>query len=83
LGPASDKCETGAAAPVDVYRGENVGSERMLLLERGFVLNWIASNCSICEGSGGKCGFDNATYHFKCFCPDRPHSRACTSGESF
>jgi len=68
---------------VDVYRGENVGSERMLLLERGFVLNWIASNCSICEGSGGKCGFDNATYHFKCFCPDRPHSRSCTSGESF
>jgi hypothetical protein len=83
LGPASDKCETGAVAPVDVYRGENVGSERMLLLERGFVLNWIASNCSICEESGGKCGFDNATYHFKCFCPDRPHSRACTSGESF
>jgi hypothetical protein len=83
LGPASDKCETGAVAPVDVYRGENVGSERMLLLERGFVLNWIASNCSICEGSGGKCGFDNATYHFKCFCPDRPHSRSCTSGESF
>ncbi|KAL9392193.1 hypothetical protein Peur_016113 [Populus x canadensis] len=80
LGPASDKCETGAVAPVDVYRGENVGSERMLLLERGFVLNWIASNCSICEESGGKCGFDNATYHFKCFCPDRPHSRACTSG---
>ncbi|KAL9355177.1 hypothetical protein Peur_053147 [Populus x canadensis] len=80
LGPASDKCETGAVAPVDVYRGENVGSERMLLLERGFVLNWIASNCSICEGSGGKCGFDNATYHFKCFCPDRPHSRSCTSG---
>ncbi|KAJ6935941.1 hypothetical protein NC652_010853 [Populus alba x Populus x berolinensis] len=79
LGPASDKCETGAVVPVDVYRGENVGSERMLLLERGFVLNWIASNCSSCEESG-KCGFDNATYHFKCFCPDRPHSRACPSG---
>nr|XP_034890263.1 LEAF RUST 10 DISEASE-RESISTANCE LOCUS RECEPTOR-LIKE PROTEIN KINASE-like 1.2 [Populus alba] len=80
LGPASDKCETGAVVPVDVYRGENVGSERMPLLERGFVLNWIASNCSSCEESGGKCGFDNATYHFKCFCPDRPHSWACNSG---
>ncbi|KAG6777306.1 hypothetical protein POTOM_017125 [Populus tomentosa] len=54
LGPASDKCKTGAVVPVDVYRGENVGSERMLLLERGFVLNWIASNCSGCEESGGK-----------------------------
>ncbi|KAJ6860185.1 hypothetical protein NC651_036516 [Populus alba x Populus x berolinensis] len=80
LGPASKKCETGAVVPVDVYRGENVGSERMLLLERGFVLNWIASNCSGCEESGGKCGFDNATYHFKCFCPDRPHSWSCPSG---
>ncbi|KAI9387090.1 hypothetical protein POPTR_010G120950v4 [Populus trichocarpa] len=77
LGSTLDKCGTRVLAPVDVYRGENVGAERML--ERGFVLNWTASNCSICEDSGGKCGFDNAAYHFKCFCPVRPHSRRCYS----
>ncbi|CAK7357418.1 unnamed protein product [Dovyalis caffra] len=81
LGSASEKCETGVVAPVELYRGENVGIERML--ERGFVLNWTASNCSTCEKSGGKCGFDSSTYHFKCFCPDRPHAQYCNSGESF
>jgi hypothetical protein len=81
LGSTLDKCGTRVLAPVDVYRGENVGAERML--ERGFVLNWTASNCSDCEESGGKCGFDTATYDFKCFCPDRPHTWQCNSGESF
>jgi hypothetical protein len=81
LGSTLDKCGSQVLAPVDVYRGENVGAERML--ERGFVLNWTASNCSDCEESGGKCGFDTATYHFKCFCPDRPHTWQCNSGESF
>ncbi|KAK6281720.1 hypothetical protein POUND7_015545, partial [Theobroma cacao] len=52
------------------------------MLNRGFVLKWIASNCSICEASGGKCGFDYSTYHFKCFCPDRPHAWHCTPGNS-
>ncbi|KAL9352514.1 hypothetical protein Peur_055194 [Populus x canadensis] len=79
LGSTLDKCRTRVLAPVDVYRGENVGTEGMLLLERGFVLNWTASDCSDCEGSGGKCGFDEATYHFKCFCPDRPHAKRCYS----
>lgn len=81
LGSTLDKCGTRVLAPVD--RGENVGTESMLLLEEGFVLNWTASNCSTCQESGGKCGFDAATYHFKCFCPDRPHSKQCYSGESF
>eukprot|EP00258_Populus_trichocarpa_P051020 XP_024467039.1 LEAF RUST 10 DISEASE-RESISTANCE LOCUS RECEPTOR-LIKE PROTEIN KINASE-like 1.2 isoform X2 [Populus trichocarpa] len=80
LGSTLDKCRTRVLAPVDVYRGENVGTEGMLLLERGFVLNWTASDCSICEESGGKCGFDTATYHFQCFCPDRPHAKRCYSG---
>ncbi|XP_052312530.1 LEAF RUST 10 DISEASE-RESISTANCE LOCUS RECEPTOR-LIKE PROTEIN KINASE-like 1.2 isoform X3 [Populus trichocarpa] len=79
LGSTLDKCRTRVLAPVDVYRGENVGTEGMLLLERGFVLNWTASDCSICEESGGKCGFDTATYHFQCFCPDRPHAKRCYS----
>ncbi|CAK7326628.1 unnamed protein product [Dovyalis caffra] len=77
LGSALEKCETGVVAPVESYRGENVGIERVL--ERGFLLNWTASNCSTCEKSGGKCGFNFSTYHFKCFCPDRPHARHCNS----
>ncbi|KAJ6982129.1 hypothetical protein NC653_025287 [Populus alba x Populus x berolinensis] len=43
LGSTLDKCGTRVLAPVDVYRGENVGTERMLLLEEGFVLNWTAT----------------------------------------
>ncbi|XP_057996206.1 LEAF RUST 10 DISEASE-RESISTANCE LOCUS RECEPTOR-LIKE PROTEIN KINASE-like 1.2 isoform X3 [Hevea brasiliensis] len=75
LGTASEVCEKELVVPVDSQRGENEGIERML--ERGFVLNWTASNCSICESSGGKCGFNSSTYHFRCFCPDRPHAWDC------
>ncbi|OAY47262.1 LEAF RUST 10 DISEASE-RESISTANCE LOCUS RECEPTOR-LIKE PROTEIN KINASE-like 1.2 [Manihot esculenta] len=75
LGIASDVCEDELVVPVDVERGKNEGIERMI--KRGFVLKWTASNCSICKSSGGKCGFNISTYHFKCFCPDRPHAWAC------
>ncbi|KAJ6771952.1 hypothetical protein OIU74_018233 [Salix koriyanagi] len=81
LGSASEKCGAGVVAPVDVYRGENVSIGKML--ERGFVLNWVASNCSECDESGGRCGFNITKYQFKCFCPDRPHARSCKSGEYF
>ncbi|KAF2322560.1 hypothetical protein GH714_018902 [Hevea brasiliensis] len=75
LGSASEVCEKELVVPVDSQRGENEGIERMI--ERGFVLNWTASNRSICESSGGKCGFNSSTYHFRCFCPDRPHGWDC------
>ncbi|XP_017971750.1 PREDICTED: LEAF RUST 10 DISEASE-RESISTANCE LOCUS RECEPTOR-LIKE PROTEIN KINASE-like 1.1 [Theobroma cacao] len=74
LNSASKSCKKTVVAPVAFYEGER-GVENML--NRGFVLKWIASNCSICEASGGKCGFDYSTYHFKCFCPDRPHAWHC------
>ncbi|KAJ6431809.1 hypothetical protein OIU84_019145 [Salix udensis] len=80
LGSASEKCGAGVVAPVDVYRGENVSIGKML--ERGFVLNWVASNCSVCDESGGRCGFNNATYQFKCFCPDGPQAGSCISGST-
>nr|GMN70885.1 hypothetical protein TIFTF001_053318 [Ficus carica]GMN75028.1 hypothetical protein TIFTF001_053305 [Ficus carica] len=47
------------------------------LLSRGFMLNWTASSCSYCNSTGGKCGFDFPTFHFKCYCPDRPHAARC------
>ncbi|GKU90280.1 hypothetical protein SLEP1_g4290 [Rubroshorea leprosula] len=73
LGNASEKCREAVVAPVDV--GEEGGVENML--RRGFVMEWVASNCSFCEASGGICGFDKSTYHFNCLCPDRPHAWHC------
>ncbi|GKU90279.1 hypothetical protein SLEP1_g4289 [Rubroshorea leprosula] len=73
LGNASEKCREAVVAPVDV--GEEGGVEHML--RRGFVMEWMANNCSFCEASGGICGFDKSTYHFECFCPDGPHASHC------
>ncbi|KAG4208681.1 hypothetical protein ERO13_A03G148700v2 [Gossypium hirsutum] len=75
---ASENCKERVETPVGCDQGNRLHVEG--LLNKGFVLNWIASNCSICEKSGGKCGFDYRTYHFKCFCPDRPHAWHCTPG---
>ncbi|XVE92604.1 hypothetical protein REPUB_Repub01dG0112600 [Reevesia pubescens] len=75
---ASQFCNQTVVAPVAFDEGTG-GVED--ILNRGFVLNWIASNCSICEKSGGKCGFDYSIHNFKCFCPDRPHSGRCSPGK--
>ncbi|KAL8201132.1 hypothetical protein R6Q57_012471 [Mikania cordata] len=48
--------------------------------ERGFLLRWFSADCSDCERSGGKCGFNTPTYQFICFCPDRPHRTTCIIG---
>ncbi|KAL0003903.1 hypothetical protein SO802_011464 [Lithocarpus litseifolius] len=61
------ECKASVLAPVEAYGGGiGIGES----LRNGFVLKWKASNCSICEDSGGNCGFDNIMYQFKCFCPD-------------
>ncbi|PRQ40316.1 putative glycerophosphodiester phosphodiesterase, protein kinase RLK-Pelle-LRK10L-2 family [Rosa chinensis] len=76
----SDKCgrKVVAVAPVE-ESVSNVGNELGVAdaLRRGFMLKWLASDCSRCRDSGGKCGFDFKTYHFSCFCPDRPHAVSC------
>ncbi|KAL6969881.1 hypothetical protein U1Q18_029595, partial [Sarracenia purpurea var. burkii] len=71
-----EKCETDTVAPVELRGGDRVG-DYVDLLRRGFLVKWKALNCSICEGSGGRCGFDYNTSLFQCFCPDRPHSVRC------
>ncbi|XP_050237460.1 LEAF RUST 10 DISEASE-RESISTANCE LOCUS RECEPTOR-LIKE PROTEIN KINASE-like 1.2 isoform X2 [Mercurialis annua] len=48
------------------------------ILKTGFVLNWTAQNCSTCQGSGGRCGFENN--EFVCFCKDKPHLLSCDDG---
>ncbi|KAL3631354.1 hypothetical protein CASFOL_024338 [Castilleja foliolosa] len=75
LGDAIEICERDVVAPVD--EGRNGISNVWEVLRRGFVLNWTASDCNVCEDSGGHCGFNASNYHFRCFCPDRPHSRSC------
>ncbi|KAL5761279.1 hypothetical protein ACOSQ2_020117 [Xanthoceras sorbifolium] len=79
LGLAREECNDTVMAPVEGHGdgGESTAT-MMMRLRRGFLIKWISSNCSVCETSGGKCGFDNSTYHFKCFCPDRPHAWHCT-----
>uniref|UniRef100_A0A5B7A6H5 non-specific serine/threonine protein kinase n=1 Tax=Davidia involucrata TaxID=16924 RepID=A0A5B7A6H5_DAVIN len=79
LSYALERCRTNVKAPVEVYGDdESNGIEDYVeMLRNGFVLKWKASNCSTCERSGGRCGFDADEYHFKCFCPDRPHASRC------
>ncbi|CAJ2630670.1 unnamed protein product [Trifolium pratense] len=48
-------------------------------LRNGFLLNWIASDCSECYNSGGRCGFDSSIYSFRCYCTDRVHAAKCDS----
>ncbi|KAJ4709885.1 LEAF RUST 10 DISEASE-RESISTANCE LOCUS RECEPTOR-LIKE PROTEIN KINASE-like 2.1 [Melia azedarach] len=76
LGLASEACTDKVSAPVEKYEEESkIGTEETL--SRGFVLQWIASDCSVCAESGGKCGFNESNYHFQCYCPDRPHAKQC------
>ncbi|KAK6921213.1 Wall-associated receptor kinase, galacturonan-binding domain [Dillenia turbinata] len=53
-------------------------------MKNGFVLNWTKTNdCVKCEGSGGKCGFDNSTsgIEFRCFCSNgKVCKHDCSSG---
>ena len=77
LNLASQYCTDSVSAPVGFSDGEGDVED---IVNRGFLLNWIASNCSLCETTGGKCGFDYKSYHFKCFCPDMPHAARCHSG---
>ncbi|GMN32867.1 hypothetical protein TIFTF001_046643 [Ficus carica] len=82
---AYEKCGNGSSR-VDVpIMGYSRESEDMIteLLSRGFMLDWIASNCSLCNSTGGKCGYDFSTFHFKCYCPDRPHAARCDPMKDF
>jgi hypothetical protein len=55
LGDVSKGYTTRVVAPVEAYGGES--DEIRGVLRNGFWLKWKAANCSICEKSGGFCGF--------------------------
>ncbi|KAL9375028.1 hypothetical protein Peur_031907 [Populus x canadensis] len=56
--------------------GENYGE----VLKMGFLMNWTAPNCSTCESSGGRCGYENN--EFICFSGDRPRLKSSDAGSS-
>lgn len=79
-----DLCRNSVYVPVDVESGINAlrlwETDYVEVLKMGFVLSWNAHNCSICETSGGRCGFkDNKLV---CFCSDKPHVETCFHGNS-
>ncbi|XP_030455397.1 LEAF RUST 10 DISEASE-RESISTANCE LOCUS RECEPTOR-LIKE PROTEIN KINASE-like 1.2 [Syzygium oleosum] len=74
---AVSSCDPPVSVPVDV--NANITSLASMnyseIIKMGFLLNWTAINCSNCEGSEGRCGFENN--NFVCFCQDGPHSQTC------
>ncbi|TKY58134.1 serine/threonine-protein kinase [Spatholobus suberectus] len=72
---ARENCK-GGVVNATVEDGEGGVGEA---LRKGFLLSWIASNCTQCASSGGRCGFDTDpnSYAFRCYCPDGPHVVKC------
>ncbi|GAB4827905.1 hypothetical protein Ancab_034789 [Ancistrocladus abbreviatus] len=69
--------ECGAAISVPYEGGENY-TDIPDVLARGISLNWIVPDgCTICEATGGRCGYDQANSEFQCFCRDRLHKVTC------
>uniref|UniRef100_A0A2N9HTX8 non-specific serine/threonine protein kinase n=1 Tax=Fagus sylvatica TaxID=28930 RepID=A0A2N9HTX8_FAGSY len=75
-------CQSLVDVPVDMQSGVNFTSLLLMnyseILKMGFFLNWTAHDCSSCERSSGRCGFENN--EFVCFCHDRPHLKTCDDG---
>ncbi|XP_043702601.1 LEAF RUST 10 DISEASE-RESISTANCE LOCUS RECEPTOR-LIKE PROTEIN KINASE-like 1.2 [Telopea speciosissima] len=82
---ASGYCNPPVIAPVDrnstrVVLQYGKSSYYTELLNEGFDLIWGgASDCSRCQRSGGRCGFDWTIYNFYCWCPDSPQRVQCGS----
>ncbi|XP_057422507.1 LEAF RUST 10 DISEASE-RESISTANCE LOCUS RECEPTOR-LIKE PROTEIN KINASE-like 2.4 [Lotus japonicus] len=70
---ASRSCK-GEAVVVTVEDGEG-GVEAVL--RKGLLLNWTASDCGVCNSTGGRCGFDSEIYTSRCYCADRVHAKHC------
>ena len=68
-----NSCQDFANAPIHTGE-EDIGSllraNYTEVLKMGFLMNWTAHNCSTCESSGGRCGFENN--ESICLLPDRP-----------
>ncbi|KAM6561994.1 hypothetical protein CsatB_021992 [Cannabis sativa] len=67
-GPTGDVVAVKTVAGL-VVKNNELGMRDVV--RHGFLVSWLASNCSLCYNSGGRCGFFWDIYHFKCFCPRR------------
>ncbi|KAI9120114.1 hypothetical protein K1719_008762 [Acacia pycnantha] len=76
---ASEKCNGSLVVQTKIGNETKGGEINGDVVRRGIALNWVVANCSLCEETGGKCGFDSnhSAYSFKCFCPDRDHALKC------
>lgn len=78
-----NSCQSSVEVPVDFSSKDGDFSELLrknysAVLKMGFTLNWSAQNCSNCEASGGRCGFESN--EFLCLCPDGSHLETCKEG---
>ncbi|KAK3026656.1 hypothetical protein RJ639_040683 [Escallonia herrerae] len=76
LSDALRVCNTSTVVPVDLVHGDVGGDEYEELLTRGFMLNWKAGDCSVCENSGGRCGFELSSI-FGCWICHFPNYSRC------
>ncbi|XP_062110083.1 LEAF RUST 10 DISEASE-RESISTANCE LOCUS RECEPTOR-LIKE PROTEIN KINASE-like 1.2 isoform X2 [Humulus lupulus] len=84
IGEESNKhCEAQVAIPVelndDVSSGQTIRTVNYAeLLTNGFSLTWNGRDidqCTECERSGGRCGFENG--NSACYCPNGTTSSSC------
>ncbi|KAL1531853.1 LEAF RUST 10 DISEASE-RESISTANCE LOCUS RECEPTOR-LIKE PROTEIN KINASE-like 2.1 [Salvia divinorum] len=86
LGRAAGTCAESVAVHAEL--NEDEGGDEVVdvaaVLRRGFAMNWTAaaSDCSACQESAGRCGFDESSNRFRCFCRDGPRSRRCGPGRT-
>ncbi|XP_028757874.1 LEAF RUST 10 DISEASE-RESISTANCE LOCUS RECEPTOR-LIKE PROTEIN KINASE-like 1.2 isoform X1 [Neltuma alba] len=78
LRSATEKCNN-TVVRTKISENQTRGEINMDVVRRGFVLNWLVANCSLCSKTRGKCGFDFSknVYSFRCYCPDRDHAVRC------
>ncbi|XP_057733133.1 LEAF RUST 10 DISEASE-RESISTANCE LOCUS RECEPTOR-LIKE PROTEIN KINASE-like 1.2 isoform X7 [Arachis stenosperma] len=74
----SESCGSGGEVVDAVVEGrEGGGGGIEEELRRGFMLNWTASDCKLCNSTGGRCGFNSTIFTFQCYCTDRIHASKC------
>ncbi|XP_057736460.1 LEAF RUST 10 DISEASE-RESISTANCE LOCUS RECEPTOR-LIKE PROTEIN KINASE-like 2.1 [Arachis stenosperma] len=71
----SESCGSGGEVVDAVVEGSEGGMEEEL--RRGFMLNWTASDCKLCNSTGGRCGFNSTIFTFQCYCTESIHASKC------
>lgn len=63
--------------PVMSYSNLSASRDYRPLLRTGWLSDWVAPDCTACNNSGGRCGYDSATVKFICICQDGINSSRC------